>query len=163
MIFAGNFAPRGWAFCDGTLLPISQNTALFSIIGITYGGNGQTTTGLPNLRDRLPMHSGTGPGLTPRRQGQRIGSDTVTLASSQIPEHSHTVTALDNPPNVSSPSAARSAIAPMYKSSASTAELTELASPAMSNTGNRQSHNNRQPYLAMYFIIALVGIYPSGS
>ena len=88
-IMAFNFAPRGWAFCDGQLLPISQNTALFSLIGTTYGGDGRTTTALPNLRDRAPMHPGRGPGLTARRLGQKVGVDTVTLVEAQIPSHTH--------------------------------------------------------------------------
>jgi microcystin-dependent protein len=88
-IFAGNFAPRGWAFCDGQLLPISQNTALFSLIGTTYGGDGRTTTALPNLQGRAPMHPGRGPGLTERRLGQKGGVETVTLSEAQMPNHNH--------------------------------------------------------------------------
>ena len=94
-IFAGNFAPRGWAFCDGQLLPISQNTALFSIIGTTYGGDGRSTTALPNMKGRTPMHPGRGPGLTSRRLGQRGGAEYVTLAESQMPSHTHTVRGTD--------------------------------------------------------------------
>ena len=89
-IFAGNFAPRGWAFCNGQLLPISQNTALFSLIGTTYGGDGRTTTALPNLKGRIPMHPGRGPGLTSRRLGQRGGVEMVTLSEAQMPNHNHT-------------------------------------------------------------------------
>jgi len=92
-IFAGNFAPRSWAFCNGQLLPVAQNTALFSLIGTTYGGDGRTTTALPNLEGRAPMHPGRGPGLTSRRLGQRTGVETVTLTEAQIPNHSHTVRA----------------------------------------------------------------------
>ena len=88
-IFAGNFAPRGWAFCNGQLLPIAQNTALFSLIGTTYGGDGRTTTGLPNLQGRAPMHPGRGPGLTARRLGESGGAETVTLSESQMPSHTH--------------------------------------------------------------------------
>ena len=90
-IFAGNFAPRGWAFCDGQLLPISQNTALFALIGTTYGGDGRTTTALPNLQGRAPMHPGRGPGLTSRRLGQNGGSETITLTEAQLPNHTHGV------------------------------------------------------------------------
>ena len=88
-IFAGNFAPRGWAFCNGQLLPIAQNTALFSLIGTTYGGDGRTTTALPNMEDRAPMHPGNGPGLTNRRLGERGGVETVTLSASNMPAHAH--------------------------------------------------------------------------
>ena len=88
-IFAGNFAPRNWAFCNGQLLPIAQNTALFSLIGTTYGGDGRTTTALPNLQGRAPMHPGNGPGLTPRRLGESGGTETITLTESQMPNHQH--------------------------------------------------------------------------
>jgi len=90
-IFAGDFAPRGWAFCDGQLLPVAQNTALFSLIGTTYGGDGRTTTALPNMQGRSPMHPGRGPGLTAKRLGQRGGVEAVTLSEAQIPSHSHTL------------------------------------------------------------------------
>ena len=91
-IFAGNFAPRSWAFCDGQLLPISQNTALFSLIGTTYGGDGRTTTALPNLQGRAPMHPGRGPGLTSRRLGEAIGTNDVILSQTQLPPHTHALT-----------------------------------------------------------------------
>ena len=94
-IFAGNFAPRNWAFCNGQLLPISQNTALFSLIGTTYGGDGRTTTALPNLQGRAPMHAGRGPGLTDRRLGQKGGVETVTLSEAQMPNHTHTLQATE--------------------------------------------------------------------
>src|SRR4051812_1587744 len=93
MMFAGNFAPRGWALCDGSLLSISQNTALFSILGTTFGGNGQTTFGLPDLRGRLPMHPGQGPGRTGRTLGESGGAETVTLNTTQMPAHTHTASA----------------------------------------------------------------------
>jgi len=95
-IFAGNFAPRGWAFCNGQLLPISQNTALFSLIGTTYGGDGRTTTALPNLQGRAPMHAGNGPGLTSRRLGERAGTTTVTLSEAQMPNHTHAMHGSEN-------------------------------------------------------------------
>lgn len=162
-IFAGNFAPRGWAFCDGQLLPIAQNTALFSLIGTTYGGDGRTTTALPNLMGRAPMHPGRGPGLTPRTLGQRAGTETETLTAAQMPQHSHglmsinapgtTYTATDNVSGL-----ARSAGGAAYQSNPSN---TDLHADALTDTGGGQAHNNMQPYLAMYFIIALVGLYPS--
>ena len=93
IMFGGNFAPRGWAFCDGQLLSISSNSALFSILGTTYGGDGRTTFGLPDLRGRVAMHPGSGPGLTQRRLGEKSGMETVTLTTNQIPSHNHTATA----------------------------------------------------------------------
>jgi microcystin-dependent protein len=162
-IFAGNFAPRGWAFCNGQLLPIAQNTALFSLIGTTYGGDGRTTTALPNLQDRVPMHPGRGSGLSNRRLGEKGGANTVTLTNGQIPSHTHTMRGVSNAPNVSSPSGARLAAAPMYEGGDS-GGLGPMANTAMSiNTGGGQPHNNLQPYLGLYFIIALVGLYPSRS
>src|SRR3954453_18765030 len=102
-LFAGNFAPRGYALCNGQLLAISQNPALFSILGTTYGGNGQTTFGLPDLRGRVPMHAGQGPGLTPRSLGEQSGTETVTLLSTQMPAHSHSLTADNNSADVTDP------------------------------------------------------------
>jgi len=165
-IFAGNFAPRSWAFCDGQLLPISQNTALFSLIGTTYGGDGRTTTALPNLQGRAPMHPGRGPGLTARRLGEKVGIETVTLSEAQIPSHSHTARATTNgaapggPTNTSS--LARTGGGDSYQSN-TTANLVDLASQTLSTTGGSQSHTNVQPYLTLNFIIALQGLYPSRS
>lgn len=162
-IFAGNFAPRGWAFCNGQLLPISQNTALFSLIGTTYGGDGRTTTALPNLQGRAPMHPGRGPGLTARRLGERGGVDTVTLSEAQMPSHNHTLRADTASGNSRSPennSLARAAGGLAYTPSAN---LVPLNSQALPNTGGSQAHNNLQPFLTINFIIALVGLYPSRS
>ncbi|HSR49370.1 MAG TPA: tail fiber protein [Acidobacteriota bacterium] len=164
-IFAGNFAPRGWAFCNGQLLPVSQNTALFSLIGTTYGGDGRTTTALPNLEGRAPMHPGRGPGLTDRRLGQRGGVETVTLNEAQMPNHTHTMRASDG--------RGRSGIAVgnvlaeprdglLYQTNTS-ANLVDMSDSSLSDTGGSQAHNNMQPYLTMNFIIALVGLYPSRS
>jgi microcystin-dependent protein len=163
-IFPGNFAPRGWAFCDGQLLQISQNTALFSLIGSTYGGDGRETMALPNLQGRAPMHPGRGPGLTARRLGEIAGVETVTLSEAQIPSHTHT--------ERSASRRARSAVPSTTTSFATAGEVTfapsssatvDLASAAVSSTGGGQAHTNIQPYLAMYFIIALAGLYPSRS
>ena len=162
-IFAGNFAPRGWAFCNGQLLPIAQNTALFSLVGTTFGGDGRTNLGLPNLQDRVPMHPGRGPGLTSRTLGQKGGANTVTLAQNNLASHTHEMRGTSDAPNVSPPTGARLAAAPMYEAGDTSGGLVNLASSATSNTGNGQPHNNKQPYLAMYFIIALTGIYPSRS
>ncbi len=164
-IFAGNFAPRGWAFCNGQLLPISQNTALFSLIGTTYGGDGRTTTALPNLKGRAPMHPGRGPGLTPRRLGEREGTETITLAESQMPQHNHSLMAANVPASVNTPSnmtaLARSANGSSYNQGG-TADAT-MDTGALIGLGGSQQHNNLQPYLTLNFIIALVGLYPSRS
>jgi microcystin-dependent protein len=162
-IFAGNFAPRGWAFCDGQLLPISNNTALFSLIGTTYGGDGRTTTALPNLQGRAPMHPGRGPGLTSRRLGEKVGVETVTLSEAQMPSHNHTARATDARGTSAEPSntqaLAQSFPTPLY--SDNNTSLVDLASETLSDTGGGQAHDNVQPYLTLNFIIALVGLYPS--
>lgn len=166
-IFAGNFAPRGWAFCDGQLLPIAQNTALFSLIGTTYGGDGRSTTGLPNLQGRAPMHPGRGPGLTARRLGEKVGTETITLSEAQIPSHSHTGRHASQPANSMDPtnttSLARSTGGASAYHSDTTANLVDLASATLSTTGGGQAHTNLQPFLALNFIIALQGLYPSRS
>lgn len=165
-IFAGNFAPRGWAFCNGQLLPIAQNTALFSLIGTTYGGDGRTTTALPNLKGRAPMHPGRGPGLTARRLGQRGGTETVTLTEAQMPSHTHTARAADELPDDNDPANEYVARAGGRGSSLYAADSSSLGSMknnVLSNAGGSLAHNNIQPFLAMNFIIALVGLYPSRS
>ncbi|MDJ0866070.1 MAG: tail fiber protein [Myxococcota bacterium] len=164
-IFAGNFAPRGWAFCNGQLLPISQNTALFSLIGTTYGGDGRTTTALPNLQGRAPMHPGRGPGLTPRRLGENGGVTSVTLTEAQMPSHDHALRASnelgEDRPAVGR-ALARSTGGPMYQTN-TTANRVPLDTAALPPAGGGQAHTNRQPYLTLNFIIALVGLYPSRS
>ena len=162
-IFAGNFAPRGWAFCNGQLLPISQNTALFSLIGTTYGGDGRSTTALPNLKGRVPMHPGRGPGLTARRLGQRGGKETVTLSEAQMPNHTHTLRGRNFARGGASRSPADNSFGNAggaYVTGSDT-NLKNLNALALPNAGGSQSHNNLQPFLAMTFIIALVGLYPS--
>lgn len=167
-IFAGNFAPRGWAFCDGQLLPIANNTALFSLIGTTYGGDGRSTTALPNLQGRAPMHPGRGPGLTARRLGEREGVETVTLAEAQIPSHDHTARASSNRgasgvgPGQTSSLAAAGFGDQLYQSDVSS-DLVDMASETVASTGGGAAHANLQPFLVMNFIIALVGLYPSRS
>lgn len=159
-IFAGNFAPRGFAFCNGQLLPIAQNTALFSLIGTTYGGDGRTTTALPNMQNRLPMHPGRGPGLTSRRLGERSGVNDVTLTAAQSASHTHEVTGSDAAPNTNSPAAAYPAMANLYEAGDS-GGLVGMGTTT--NAGGSQAHNNDQPYLALSFIIALTGLFPSRS
>lgn len=165
-IFPYNFAPRNWAFCNGQLLPISQNTALFSLIGTTYGGDGRTTTGLPNLQGRAPMHPGHGPGLSTRTLGENSGVETVTLSETQMPQHSHTLQATSNPADLAAPgsnrSLARSSGGFAYQQNSSS-DLVDLASEAVPNEGGTQAHNNMMPYLTLHFCIALTGLYPSRS
>ena len=166
-IFAGNFAPRGWAFCDGQLLPIAENTALFSLIGTTYGGDGRTTTALPNLQGRAPMHPGRGPGLTSRRLGERVGVETVTLSEAQIPSHSHTARATTTISDTGTPSNTttfgRTTGGGQGYQTNTTGNLVDMASSTLATTGGGQAHTNLQPFLAINFIIALVGLYPSRS
>ncbi|MBZ0114972.1 MAG: tail fiber protein [Thermoanaerobaculia bacterium] len=162
-IFAGNFAPRGWAFCDGQLLPLSQNTALFSLIGTTYGGDGRTTTALPNLQDRAPMHPGRGPGLTSRRLGERGGVESVTLSEAQMPYHSHPLRAVQRPAEDNDPANLYYGLTPGNNLYGAASGLVDMADAAVTPTGGSQSHNNLQPFIALNFIIALVGLYPSRS
>lgn len=162
-IFAGNFAPRGWAFCNGQLLPIAQNTALFSLIGTTYGGDGRTTTALPDLKGRAPMHPGRGPGLTARRLGERGGTETVTLTEAQMPSHQHQAEASDNNATFNDPGGRLIARGPTRISAfyVATGTLGDMRAGSLQNTGGSLAHNNVQPFLTMNFIIALVGLYPS--
>ncbi len=166
-IFAGNFAPRGYAFCDGQLLPIAQNTALFSLIGTTYGGDGRTTTALPNLQGRAPMHPGRGPGLTSRKLGQKVGSETVTLTEAQIPSHSHSMTVTQNNSTTNEPAGLYPAKHKddtkgfMYKDNPTLDA--QFSSSVIGTAGGGQGHANIQPYLTLNYIIALAGLYPSRS
>jgi microcystin-dependent protein len=161
-IFPFNFAPRGWAFCDGQVLPISQNTALFSLLGTTYGGNGTSNFALPDMQGNAPMHPGQGPGLSLHDLGEIGGSDTVTLLQSEIPAHSHNIKAVTDPAELQIPSPARaiarSQNANAYK--ATTTDLVPMALNMLALTGGDQSHNNRQPYLTLSFCIALQGVFP---
>lgn len=161
MLFGGNFAPRGWAFCDGQLLAISSNSALFSLLGTSYGGDGRTTFGLPDLRGRVPMHAGTGPGLTSRRIGQTTGVEDVTLTAAQMPSHSHEVSVLNAPADNDRPSGDLLARSSIY--SATTTPTVALNPATIARTGGNQSHENMQPTLCINYIIALQGIFPSRS
>lgn len=158
-----NFAPRGWAFCDGQLLPIAQNTALFSLIGTIYGGDGRTTTALPDLRARSAMHTGSGPGLTPRQQGESGGQPAVALAESQLPAHDHALRATASPTATSPGGAALSATANGSRAYRIPGATAPMAPQALASAGGGAPHNNRQPYLGVHFCIALQGLYPSRS
>ena len=162
-IFAGNFAPRSWAFCNGQLLPIAQNTALFSLIGTTYGGDGRTTTRLPDLQGRAAMHPGNGPGLTSRRLGEKGGQAVVTLTENDIPAHNHKLTGTDSAANTSTPAGARFADTTPDRNYSAPDDSEQLASTVITNTGGGQGHNNMQPFQGLNFIICLAGLYPSRS
>ena len=165
-IFPFNFAPKGWAFCDGQLLPISQNTALFSLLGTTYGGDGKSTFALPDLQGNAAMHPGQGPGLSLHDLGEMGGSQSVSLLVSEIPAHAHGVGfALNGDGNSISPAAAvwaqsgagRGAAA-LYQNGAATGPV-QLQS--LANTGGGLPHQNMQPYLTLNFCIALQGVFPA--
>jgi microcystin-dependent protein len=160
-IFPFNFAPRGWAFCDGQLIPISQNTALFSLLGTTYGGDGKSNFALPDLQGRAPMHPGQGPGLSLHDLGETGGRETVTLLASEMPAHGHALRAYTPDladTNVVSPAAslAPSSGGALYQDAPDTA----LAPQALAPAGGSQPHNNLQPYLTFIFCIALQGVFP---
>ena len=186
IMFGGNFAPRGWALCDGQLLSISSNSALFSILGTTYGGDGRTTFGLPDLRGRVAMHPGSGPGLTLRRLGEKSGMETVTLTTNQIPSHNHTATATASGTGTGTSYGTDTqgdngflggrtwahVGANLYKDAtpnvamkAGNVTLDNLTvtvdNVTVNNTGGSQAHTNVQPFQCVNFIIALVGVFPS--
>lgn len=158
VMFGGNFAPRSWAFCDGQLLPIAQNSALFSLLGTTYGGDGRTTFGLPDLRGRFPMHPGTGAGLSPRQLGEKGGVETNTLTTSQLPSHTHTLKASGNGANTNNPESNVLGLAEAYSDQATSLNMDPTA---IANTGGGQQVNNMPPYQCVNFIIALQGVFPS--
>jgi microcystin-dependent protein len=166
-----NFAPVGWALCNGQLLPIAQNTPLFSLLGTTFGGDGVRTFGLPNLQSRVPIHQGQGVGLSPYVMGQNGGTENVTLQQNQMPTHNHLVGVNNTPGTASDPTNAILAkgyvgdsrnptLIPSYASASATGNL---ASNAVSQAGGNQPHANIQPYLCLNFIIALQGVFPSRS
>lgn len=163
-IFAGNFAPAGWAFCHGQLLAVSQHDALFSLIGTTYGGDGQTTFALPELRGRLPIHAGTGPGLSPRALGSQGGSEQVSLTVNQMPSHGHgPLQATSLRGSSANPGGAVLAESPQISPYAAEAPGVSLDANSVSTAGGSQPHNNVMPFLCVNFIIALFGIFPSPS
>jgi microcystin-dependent protein len=159
-IFPFNFAPRGWAWCDGQLLPLSQNTALFSLLGTTYGGNGKTNFALPDIQGSAVMHPGEGPGLSLHDLGETGGSDTVTLLESEIPSHTHALNASQGDGTERSPAGQLLATGIAISQYQTPGPLTNLADAAVGPAGGDQPHNNLQPYLTFYFTIALQGVFP---
>ena len=161
-IFPFNFAPKGWAWCDGQLLPLAQNTALFSLVGTTYGGDGKSTFALPNLQGNAPMHWGQGPGLSSHDLGEIGGSDTVTLLESEMPAHSHSVLAQSVPlggvTRAAGTTLSRPASGNLY--SVNNPRPVQMSPTALQPAGGSQPHNNLQPYLTFYFCIALQGVFP---
>ena len=166
-MFGGNFAPRSWAFCDGQLLSIAQNSALFSILGTTYGGDGRTSFGLPDLRGRVAMHPGNGPGLSTRRLGEKAGVEDVTLTTDQVPAHTHAATA-----NAVAPAGnSNDANGNFWADDAGVSSGTYHSGPAnvtmnagavqVANAGGGQDHTNVQPFQCVNYIIALQGVFPS--
>ncbi|HEX5056965.1 MAG TPA: tail fiber protein [Gammaproteobacteria bacterium] len=163
-LFAGNFAPAGWNFCDGTLLPIADNEALYTLLGTTYGGDGMTNFALPDLRGRVPVGQGNGPGLTPRMMGESFGVETVTLTSQQIPTHSHsfvTSAAAATSPNPGAALFANVGQDTLYAASPSGPQPKALNQQSVMNAGGSQPHNNIMSSVGMNYIIALEGLYPS--
>ena len=162
-IFPFNFAPKGWAFCDGQILPLSQNTALFSLLGTTYGGNGQSTFALPDLQGNAAMHPGQGQGLSLRDLGEIGGSETVTLLESEMPLHTHFMMAAGSLANLNAPgptrALARSSGGTIYQP-VTNQNIVQMAFQELSPAGGSLPHNNMQPYLTLNFCIALQGVFP---
>ena len=155
-MFTGSFAPRGWAFCDGQLLAVSQNDALFSLLGTTYGGDGRTTFGLPDLRGRIPIHQGNG-----HRLGSKAGEEQVTLTVNQMPSHTHPMVGSTTPANEANPEGMVVAESSTFDLYQSTAPSSDMSPSAIAGVGGSQHHDNMMPFLCVHFIIALFGIYPS--
>ena len=160
-IFPFNFAPKGWAFCDGQLLPISQNTALFSLLGTTYGGDGKSTFALPDLQGSAAMHPGQGQGLSLRDLGQIGGSETVTLLVSEIPVHTHSIGVAEGDAAESSDIAGNTLSRSSLAIYAPAGNLSAMAPQALSPAGGSLPHNNLQPYLILNFCIAMQGVFPA--
>lgn len=163
-MFAGNFAPRSWAFCDGQLLAVSQNDALFSLLGTIYGGDGRTTFALPDLRGRIPVHAGSGPGLSARALGARGGQERVTLTTASMPAHRHSLMASSGAASDSQPGGRAVGVAAGGNVYGGGGALGSMGGNALSTqSGGAGPHDNMQPFLCINFIIALFGIYPSRS
>lgn len=159
-IFPFNFAPKGWTFCNGQLLPISQNTALFSLLGTNYGGDGRSNFGLPDLQGRAPMHPGQGPGLSLHDLGETGGTETVTLLDSEIPSHTHSIKAASLNSQSTIPTNNSLGRGNPVKVYSATAPLTAMGNDSIAIVGGDQPHNNMMPYLTMNFCIALQGVFP---
>lgn len=159
-IFPFNFAPRGWAWCDGQLLPLSQNTALFSLLGTTYGGNGMSNFALPDLQGRAPMHPGQGPGLSLHDLGEMGGSETVTLLESEIPSHNHNLMVANLNSQSTNPGNTNLGRGNPVKIYTPGGSQVAMGTNSIAPTGGNQPHNNMMPYLTMYFCIALQGVFP---
>jgi microcystin-dependent protein len=160
-----NFAPRGWAFCDGQILPINQNQSLYSLLGTTYGGDGRTSFALPDMRGRVPMHVGRSNGGEAHREGQKSGEETHTLSAGEMPQHDHVLNATNVAANSSIPDDALLAetptsVGPIYSDAGADPNVS-LASTSVANVGGGQAHENMQPYIAVNFCIALQGLFPS--
>jgi microcystin-dependent protein len=163
-MFAGNFPPAGWEFCQGQLLPISEYDVLFALIGTTYGGDGQSTFALPNLMGRIPLHQGSGPGLSTQVIGQMAGFEQVTLTASQIPAHNHTIWASGNNASSSNPANNVYAVTSGFDAYFDGLDVNNnLAASVLNPVGGSQPHENMQPFLCISFIISLFGIFPSPS
>jgi microcystin-dependent protein len=159
-MFGGNFAPVGYALCDGQLLSVAQNSALFSLLGARYGGNGETTFGLPDMRGRVPVHQGTGPGLSTRNIGSRSGAERVTLVANQLPSHSHNAQVVSTREANSSNPVGNVPARPTTNSAFAPASTNRISGNT-ENAGGGQAHNNMPPYQCIHFIIALTGVFPS--
>jgi microcystin-dependent protein len=159
-MFGGTFAPQGYMFCNGQLLPISQYDAVFALVGTTYGGDGQVTFGVPDLRGRAPVHQGTGPGLSTYQIGQTFGVENVTLNATQMPQHSHVVAASSATGSVG-PAGAFWAQATGTQPYSSAANNAAMNTASVASSGGNQPHNNMMPFLAISFIFAVEGIFPS--
>lgn len=159
-IFPFNFAPRGWAFCDGQLLPLSQNTALFSLLGTTYGGNGKSNFALPNFQGNTPMFWGQGPGLSLRDIGETGGSETVSLLESEIPSHSHGMVVSSQQALENSPAGQKWAAGDGINLYAPPGPIVQMSPNMLTPAGGDQPHNNMMPYLTLSFCIALQGVFP---
>jgi microcystin-dependent protein len=165
-VFGFNFAPLGWALCNGQILPIAQNTALFSLLGTAYGGDGKTTFALPNLQGTFPINQGFGAGLSPRTMGETGGSPTVTLTIAEMPTHNHPVKCATTPGTTASPAGAVFAATPggdPMAYSATAGEKVSMNLAAVADTGGGHAHDNMPPYLILNFCIALQGVFPSRS
>jgi microcystin-dependent protein len=160
-MFGGSFAPAGWAFCSGQIMPISENDTLFNLIGTTYGGDGQETFGLPDLQGRIPIHAGQGSGLSPYILGEKAGTENVTLTTQQLPNHSHTVLASADPASSTQAAGNITAATNQLKIYTENATSKVFAPNTLSVVGGSQPHENMMPFLVITFIISLFGIFPT--